>query len=200
MTKIKTPSKIIQKIPITLITDELPIVWVNEISLEKAQDFIKEIIRLNSDPDVKEIFIFISSYGGDVFAVLGMVEIIQKCSKPVHTVGLGICASGGGILLAAGPDERYITENSFMHIHHVQTAMFGDLPGIQQDAIQTQKVEDKIFELITRRSSLNIKQLREKLMKNNREWQLTAEEALKLGFVDYIGMPVLKRYIVLEKE
>jgi len=193
-------SSIIQSTPLVLDTEELPVIWVQEINLDRTQEFIKELIKLDSDPEVEAIFIYISSYGGDVFAILAMVEAMLNCNKPIHTVGLGLCASGGGILLAAAPGMRYITENSFMHIHHIQTGMNGDLPGIENDVVQTKKIEDKIFSIITKRANISVKELKARLVDNRREWQLSATQAKKFGFVDVIGMPNLKKTLVTEVE
>ena len=79
---------------------------LRDFNFEAAQKFIKEILELDSDPEVEEIFVFISSYGGEVYAVLAMIEAIRNCTKPVSTVGLGMCASCASVLLAAGTGDR----------------------------------------------------------------------------------------------
>jgi ATP-dependent Clp protease protease subunit len=180
--------------------DELPAVWVEEITFEKSQFFIKEIIRLDSDPDVSDIFVYISTYGGGAYALLGMIEAMNSCGKPVHTIGLGMCASAGGILLAAGTGTRFLSPNSFLHIHNVQTGIEGDIPDMEHFLSAQKELQRKLFKALLERSSLSSKELTDILKKNREEWHLTAQQAKKYGFIDVIGVPKMKRSIVNEVE
>lgn len=201
MKKDKEQDKItIQKSPIILDLNESPIIWVRDFNFEAAEKFISKLIELESDPEISEIFIYITSYGGEVFAMLAMIEAMKNCIKPVNTVGLGINASCASVMLSAGTGDRYLTKDSFIHIHHIRTGMYDDLPAIEQNVKQTKIVEEKLIQILTDRSNMTVTQLKEKLEKEKKEWQLTANIAKKYGFIDKIGMPKIKKSIVTEIE
>jgi len=197
-----TNSTIIQKTRILLDDVDLPIIWVKDFDPDNVQVFISKLLRLESDLETAEIFVYICSEGGCAYSLLGMLDAMIGCRKPVNTVGLGICASAGGILLACGTGQRWLAENSFMHIHHVRGTLRGDgdSPACEQDVKQTQQLESRIFKLITKRSTFTVTQLRERLKNEAREWQLSAKSALKYGFIDHIGVPSIKKHIVTEYE
>lgn len=196
----KKEIKILQKTQIVLDPEESPVIWVRDFNFEAAQKFIEQLIELNSDPDIPEIYVFISSYGGEVFSVLAMIEAIKACEKPVHTVGLGMCASAASILLGSGTGNRWLTKDSFLHIHYVRGGMYDDVPAMEHYLEQTKKVEDKLFNCLVERSNLKMKEFKEIMNKQKKEWQVSAIVAKKHGFIDKIGMPILKRYLVVEAE
>lgn len=180
--------------------EELPIIWVDEFSTETAQTFIARLVKLEADLNTKEIFIYITSNGGEAYSLLAMVDAMLACSKPIHTVGLGMCASAGADLLACGTGTRWIGKNSFMHFHYSRGLMIGDTPAVEQEIKQTKEMENKIFKLITQRSNLTPAEMRKKLNTESKEWQLSAKAALKYGFVDCIGRPKFKKITIVEYE
>lgn len=187
-----------QKTQLVLEEEELPIIWVNEFSIEAAQEFIKRLIQLDSNPDIKDIFVYITSFGGEAYSLLAMIEAMYACQTPIHTVGLGLCASAGGVLLACSPGTRWIGKNTFLHIHHLQTGIIGDLPSVKNDIEHSKVLEKKIFDLLLAKSKMSKEELSKVLSKKQKEWHLTATEAKKLGFVDRIGLPVFKKYTTIE--
>ena len=191
-------NNIAQKTPIILAGEDLPIIWVNEFDEGCSTEFSRDLVRLESDPETTDIFIYINSFGGNVFSLLSMVDLILACRKPIHTVGTGICASSGAVLLACGTGTRWIAKNSYMHIHHIQSGMHGDTPEREQDLKQVKFVEDRMFTLLTMRSKLTKTKLIKKLQEEKGEWQLSASEAIKCGFADKIGIPSFNKYMVTE--
>jgi len=198
MTAIKRT--VVQKSSVQMDEEIMPIIWVNEIDMQEAQEFTKQILRYDSDPDVKEIFVYISSYGGETFAGLAIIEAMLACRKPVNTVGMGICASSGADILICGPGKRYIAPNSYIHIHHTRSRMAEDLPGFERTIKQLKQVEDKIFKLMMGRSKISTVDLKSKLKEEQKEWQISAQSAQKYGFVDIIGLPRFVKSLVIESE
>lgn len=201
MTKRKTKQiSIVQKTQIVLDNDEAPVIWVREFNFEAAETFVQRLVELDSNPDVPQIYVFIMSYGGEIYPLFAMIEAMKSCRKPVNTVGLGMCASCASVLLSAGTGTRWLSKNSFVHIHHVRAGAFDDLPALQHSLEQTKVAEDKLLSILTERSKMSVKELRNKLEKQKKEWQLTSATAKKYGFIDRIGIPSLKRYLVTEAE
>jgi ATP-dependent Clp protease protease subunit len=198
MTKIPVHYKVMNSMVPFINDEDLPIIWVNDIDIDSAQMFIRQLIQYDSDPNVSEIYVYISSYGGEVFAGLAMIEAMQACSKPVNTVCMGICASAGADLLICGTGKRWMSENSFIHIHHTRSRITDDLPGIDKTIKQMRQVEDKIFKLIISKSKISPSEMRDKLKDEQKEWQMTAQVAQKNGFIDIVGLPKFRRYTVVE--
>lgn len=196
----ETKRTIVQKSSVQMDEESLPILYVNEIDMAEAQEFTKQMMHFDSNPDVKEIYVYISSYGGETFAGLAMIEAMLACRKPVNTVGMGICASSGADILICGPGRRWIAPNSFIHIHHTRSRMAEDLPGFERTIKQLKQVEDKIFKLMMNRSKISPIELKSKLKEEQKEWQISAQSAHKYGFVDFIGLPRFTKSLVIENE
>ena len=67
------------------------------------------LVRVNPDRDIN---LHISSYGGDVYSMLGLVDYIRLLPVKVNTVALGTCMSAASVLLACGTGERRMTKHS----------------------------------------------------------------------------------------
>jgi len=193
-------TKIISKNQLVLNQEELPAIWVETIDFEIAQFFTKEIIRLDSDPEISDIFVYISSYGGGAHPVLSMIEAMLNCQKPVHTIGLGLCASAGGCLLSAGTGTRYLSKNSLLHFHNLQVNGEGDLSNLERDLLLYKQLQKKLFSIVLRKSKLDVQKLEEKIEAHKGEWILSATQAKQYGLIDKIGMPRLTRSIINEVE
>lgn len=187
-----------QKTPLLLEGDDLPIIWVTDFDIDVVKEFTLALLKLESDQETKEIFLYITSYGGDGYSLLAMIEAIMACRKPVNTVGMGLCASAGSILLSCGTGTRWMAPNSFMHIHHARGMLVGDIPMQEQDVKHNKQLENKMLKLMTARSKMTVKELTKRLKDETREWQLTAKEAKKYGFVDKVGIPSFEKSVKVE--
>ena len=119
-------AEVIYRASVPFEDEELPIIWVSEFTTETAQAFIARLVKLEADLNTKEIFVYITSDGGEAYALLAIIDAMLACEKPVHTVGLGMCASAGADLLACGTGTRWIGKNSFMHFHYSRGLIVGD--------------------------------------------------------------------------
>lgn len=180
--------------------DPTPMLWVKEFDFESAIVFSKVISELDADESVKEIFLYVSSYGGEALPLLAMLDTMLACSTPINSVVLGTASSCGAILAACAPGTRFIGPESTMLLHHARGGMQEDLPGMEQELKAMAKVESKLFKLIAKRSGFTVTALRNKIKEENREWHLSAKDALEFGLVDHIGVPRLSSSIIVECE
>lgn len=180
--------------------DSVPILWVNEFTFETSISFSTSIAELDSDDAIKEIFVYVSSYGGEAMPLLGMVDSMLSCRKPVHSVVSGMAASCGAILAMCAPGNRIITPSSSLLIHHVRGSIREDLPGMEQEIKAMNQVESKLFKMIAKRSGITVTKLRNKLKEEKREWSCSAQEALDFGLVDIIGTPRINANINIDYE
>ena len=181
--------------------DDAPAVYVKQFNFEAAQTFVKELRTLESDGSLDTIFVYVSSYGGEVFPLLMMIEAIHSSSKDIHLVGMGAVYSAGADIVAVGKKgNRWLGANSYMHIHHASGFMAGGLEELEQQVGNLRQLENHLMKMVVSNSNLNMKDFKRILKEHKGEWRMNAAEALEYGFVDHIGIPALKKYEVWEYE
>ncbi|MDE7391974.1 MAG: ATP-dependent Clp protease proteolytic subunit, partial [Treponemataceae bacterium] len=126
------------------------IILSGEISQENAEKTIKQLLLLEADGD-KPIYIYIDSPGGSIDDGFGIFDMIRFVNAPVYTVGTGLIASMGALILLAVPKERRLgLPNSHYLIH--QPLIGGAYRGVATDleiqAEEIAKSKAKIVEII----------------------------------------------------
>lgn len=145
----------------------------------------KQLERLSRTPG-REIEILINSPGGSVVDGLALIDCIQGLRKAGHFVRtgtVGFAASMGGFLLQAG-DERFMGANARVLIHRVSRIFGGSGSQVADQREMMAKMEARAFPILAARSKMTVEQIRTRC--EHRDWWLTAQEALELGFVDKI--------------
>lgn len=146
-----------------------------------------------------EMTVKINSPGGHVFDGLHLFDEVGAYSLREwddrdiphgthHTtvIGRGMAASMGGILLQAF-DTRIVGPECWILIHEISTLAAGKLSEIREDSKFWDRVADRVADVFVRRSGGKITKAGFKRKWDGKEWWLSSEEALKLGFVDAIG-------------
>lgn len=137
--------------------------------------------------------ILIDSFGGEVYSLLAMLDIIASSDRPVATIALGKAMSCGSILLACGHKGlRFIGPNSTVMIHDVGSVSFGKIEDLKADVGEAERLNIKIFNLLNEKCGKKPGYFQKLVAeKKHANWYLSAEEVLKHGLVDKIGIPVL---------
>lgn len=168
-------------------------ILVNEFSEYGVKNFKSDFDDLNNSA-LPIIPIFIDSYGGEIYALLAMLDIISTATKPIATVALGKAMSCGSILLACGGSKnlRFVGPNSTVMVHDAATVSFGKIEELKADVGEAERLNIKIFEMLND-SCGKPKGFFQKLVaeKKHVNWYLDSKEALKLGLADHIGLPVI---------
>ena len=180
--------------------ENLPCLWVTAFNFEAAQFFCQNLFKLDSNPAVEEIFVYVSSPGGDVFACLAMIDAMKGCRKPVSTITLGMAGSCGAALAICGTGTRFMAPNAFLHIHRVSGGTIGDVVKMESDVKQGKVVDSKILGLIAEKSNLTKKDLLKQIRDKDKEWRLLPKEAMKYEFVDVIGVPKFSQTTIITAE
>ena len=131
------------------------------------------------------IQLYINTVGGDVSALVNIIDIMGFVSAPIHTICIGKCYSAGAFILAAG-DERYALANSQIMVHGVQFIfpIAGEDVMSNKDYFNFLKsTNDTIMRLMAKYTKQPIEKIREDL---SREMWLTSKDALKYGIIDCI--------------
>ena len=161
------------------------IILSGEVSAENAEKVIKQLLLLEADSD-KPIYIYIDSPGGSIDDGFGIFDMIRFINAPVYTIGTGLIASMGSIILLSVPKERrFALPNSHYLIH--QPLIGGVARGVATDleiqAEEIAKSKKKLIKLIASETGKSEEQVEKDC---DRDHWLTAEEALDYGLVSKI--------------
>jgi ATP-dependent Clp protease protease subunit len=172
-------------------TTDSNLVWVKEFSDDALKSFYEEFMELEKTENVGVIPIVISSYGGEVSALLAMRDIIKSSHKPVSTIALGKAMSSGACLLAAGTKGlRYASPDTIIMIHEVSTGVVGKAADIKETAETVQMLNRKLLANLASDCGIPLSKLDAYMHSTkNADWNMTAQEAKKLGIVDKVAVP-----------
>ncbi|PIR03364.1 MAG: ATP-dependent Clp endopeptidase, proteolytic subunit ClpP [Candidatus Magasanikbacteria bacterium CG11_big_fil_rev_8_21_14_0_20_43_7] len=149
-----------------------------------ANTIIAQLLFLeNQDPE-KDIKLYVNSPGGSVTAGMAIYDTMQYIKPDVSTICVGMAASMGSVLLAAGAKEkRFILPNSEVMIHQVMGGTQGQASDIQIHAERIVKMKRHLNEILAKHSG----QAFEKVEKDaDRDYFMSAEETVAYGLADKV--------------
>ena len=112
--------------------DTRQIILSGEVNKELAEKVIRQLLILEADSATKPIYVYIDSPGGDVDAGFAIFDMIRFIKPPVYTIGMGLVASAGAlILLAASKNHRIGLPNSHYLIHQPLSGIKGVATDIE---------------------------------------------------------------------
>jgi len=151
-----------------------------EINKTLAERIIRQLILLEAESE-EQIRVFIDSPGGDADAGYAIFDMMRFVKPPVLTIGMGLVASAGAIILLAAPKERRLgLPNSHYLIHQPLSGMRGVATEIEIHARELDRLRKRINKLIADETG----QLLEKVEKDtDRDYWMGAEEAQSYGLI-----------------
>lgn len=142
-----------------------------------------ELLYLDSQSS-EDITLIINSPGGEVYQLLGIVDVINSLKSKVNTICYGVAASCGAVLFLSATGKRLIGKNSRLMIHSVASGANGKLANLEESLKETQFLNNLIFELMEESVGKDaISKYKDKRYSDN--W-INAEEAVKEGLADEI--------------
>lgn len=168
-------------------------IWVTDFNDQSLKEFYHKFEELESNPSVGVIPVVISSYGGEVYSMIAMRDLIKSSKKAVMTIVLGKAMSCGAVLAAAGTKGmRFISPESEFMIHEASTQTYGKTSDIKNEAQSLDLLNDKVLSFLAKDSGSTILKLKKQMnLKNNTDWYLSAADAVKMGFADEVAIPRL---------
>lgn len=149
-----------------------------------ANLLIAQMLFLDQSDPQAPIHFYINSPGGSVYAGLGIYDIMQHVAPPVHTYCVGMAASMGAFLLAAGEKgHRYSLPHSRIMVHQPSGGAQGQCSDIQ---IQAQEIEGMKKLLNDKLSHHTGRPYEEVEAATDRDNYLNPQEALEFGLIDAI--------------
>ena len=149
-----------------------------------SASIVAQLLFLDSvDPDA-DIHLYINSPGGSIYAGLAIYDTMNLVKADVCTYGIGICASMGSFLLAAGAEgKRYSLPNATTMIHQPHGGAQGQATDIVIQAEEIVRLKKRMIEILSQQTGQDPEQVSEDIERDN---YMTAEEAVKYGIVDEI--------------
>lgn len=149
-----------------------------------ASSVIAQLLFLQMSDPKKDIHIYINSPGGSVTAGLAIYDTMQFMSCDVNTYCIGIAASMGSVLLAAGtPGKRFILPNSHVMIHQVSGGAQGTAADVERTIGFMFNLKHRLNGILAQHTGKTVEQLEHDTDRDN---YMTAEESVAYGLVDKI--------------
>lgn len=169
------------------------VIWIeNEISEENSTKFIKELMALGNNENVKEITIYINSCGGDVdqgLAIVDLIEYLKKVKKiKFTTVGINV-ASIASLILVSG-NKRYVYPNTRMMIHKPYLEDSDEETSAEMKKVLKKEIDISIKrykEVLLNNGNIEEQEL-DKLLKT--DYYMSAEQCQDYGWCDYISVKI----------
>ena len=164
--------------------DDRIIVLSDEVNDATASVIIAELLYLEGQDPEKDISLYINSPGGSVTAGFAIYDTMQYIKCDVSTISMGLSASMGAFLLAAGTKgKRYALPNSEIMIHQPSGGAQGKATDIQIVAENILKVKKRLNEILAENTGKSVEQIAKDTESDN---FMSADEALEYGLIDKV--------------
>jgi len=152
-----------------------------------ANSVIAQLLFLASKDPKKDIQLFINTPGGSVTAGMAIYDTMQYVKPNIATVCIGLAASMGAVLLAAGAKgKRIALPNSQVLLHQVMGGVTGQASEIEITAKQIIKIKEKLNTILAKHTGQSL----DKVVKDtDRDFYLSADEAKEYGIIDQVIKP-----------
>ncbi len=149
-----------------------------------ANLIIAQLLFLEAEDPDQDISFYINSPGGSVTAGLAIYDTMQYIRPDVSTICIGLAASAGALLLAAGAaNKRYTLPHSTVMIHQPLGGVQGQASDIEIHAREILRMKDELNQILVNHTGQPLEKLQED---TERDRFLTAEEAKAYGLIDQV--------------
>ena len=149
-----------------------------------ANSIIAQLLFLDHEDSKKDIKLYLNTPGGSVTAGLAIYDTIQHVKSPVSTICIGMAASMGAVLLAAGQKgKRFTLPNSEILLHQVMGGAEGQASEVEIAAKQILKIKAKINQMLAKHTGQKLEKIERD---TDRDFYLTSQEAKEYGLIDEI--------------
>lgn len=162
----------------------------SQIDDNVANSIVSQLLFLQAQDSEKDIYLYINSPGGSVTAGFAIYDTIQHIKPDVQTICIGMAASMGSFLLAAGAKgKRFALPNAEVMIHQPLGGAQGQATEIEIAANHILKTREKLSRILAERTGQSIEKIQQDTDRDN---FLTAEEAKEYGLIDEVMEPESK--------
>lgn len=145
---------------------------------------VAQLLYLTSEDSERDINMYINSPGGIIYSGLAVYDTMQWVGAPIATTCVGLAASMGSILLAAGAEgKRGALPNSRIMMHQPLGGTQGQASDIEIQAKEIIRLKKLLYEILARHTNKSIEQIESDA---DRDYWLSAQEAKDYGIVDNV--------------
>jgi len=156
----------------------------SEVRDENANAICAQMLLLNAEDGKADIRLYINSPGGSVDSGMAIYDTMQFVSNDVVTVGMGLAASMGQFLLAAGAaGKRYALPHARILMHQPSGGIGGSASDIKIQAEQSLLLKKQLNALQAQHTGQTVEQIE---LDSDRDRWFTAEQAQAYGFIDHV--------------
>lgn len=156
----------------------------DQVTSDTANIVIAQLLHLAYEDPKKDIKLYINSPGGSVYDGLAIIDTMNYIEPDVQTIGIGLQASMGAMLLSAGTKgKRYALPNARIMIHQPSSGTEGKITDQEialKEGIYLKKV---LIDMMAKNTGKSAKEIEKDMDRDN--W-MSAEEAKKYGIIDEV--------------
>ena len=154
------------------------------INDDVANIIIAQLLFLEADNQERDVYLYLNSPGGIVSAGMAIYDTIQFMKAPVNTICMGMAASMGAFLLAAGrKGKRSALPHARIMIHQPSGGAQGSAADIEIQAKEVLYLRQKLNELFAKHTGRALSQIEQDI---DRDRYMSAEEAVQYGIIDKV--------------
>lgn len=157
------------------------------INDQVANLIVAQLLFLNQEDREAPINMYINSPGGVVYAGLAIYDTMQSIANPITTVAVGVTASFGTVLLAAGnKGQRYALPNATIHMHQPHGGAQGQASDIEIQAKEVLRLRSNLNSILAKHTGQELEVIERD---TDRDFWMDAQAAVDYGLVDKILDP-----------
>ena len=155
-----------------------------QVTSDTANRIVAQLLFLEAEDPDKDIYMYINSPGGSVYDGLGIVDTMQHVKPDIHTVCVGLAASMGAFLLAAGTKgKRSSLRHSRIMIHQPLGGARGQASDIRIQADEILFLKERLNTALSERTGKDYDTIKED---PDRDFYMSPNEAVEYGLIDLV--------------
>ena len=156
----------------------------DRVTSETANRIVAQLLFLEAEDPDKDIYMYINSPGGSVYDGLGIFDTMQHVKPDIHTVCVGLAASMGAFLLAAGTKgKRSSLRHSRIMIHQPLGGARGQASDIRIQADEILYLKERLNIELSERTGKVLDTIKED---TDRDFYMSPNEAVEYGLIDLV--------------
>ncbi len=158
------------------------------INDQVANLIVAQLLFLNREDPEKEIQMYINCPGGSIYAGLAIYDTMQMIQAPISTFAVGMTASMGTVLLAAGaPGRRYALPHATIHTHQPWGGASGQATDIEIQAKEILRLRERLNRILAHHTRQPLERIEQD---TERDFYMDAQAAKEYGLVDHVLEPL----------
>lgn len=156
-----------------------------------ASIIIAQLLFLESEDSEKDISLYVNSPGGSVTSTMAIYDTMNHIKPDVSTICIGMAASGASVILSSGQKgKRFMLPNAEVMIHQPLGGAEGQASDIAITAKHILETKEKLSKILAKNTGQTFAQIDKD---SDRDFYMSAEQAMKYGLVDEIVKPKSER-------